>query len=294
MELWVLFTVLATILWAVSNVIDKYVFVKWVKEPIVPVIITVIIGLPVSLLIYIFHGFSALSYTNIGLAFASGIFYITMIILYCRAVKIEEISKIVPMFYLAPLFVLILATIFLGEFFTPLKYIGIFFLIIGAVLMSSKGLRFSFGKAFWLMIACALFLSVSSVITKYLLGFADFWTIFAYEKIGVGIAIIPVLYFGLSHMKSDVKEHGKRVVGAICISDILTVVGSMLATAAISVGSVTLVNAMTSVQPFFVLLFAVVLSIFYPRILKEEIGKSAVLLKLLAITLMFIGAILIM
>ena len=123
MELWVLFTVLATMLWAVSNIIDKYVLVKWVKEPIVPVIITLITGLVVSLLIYIFHGFSALSYANIGLAFASGIFYIMMIIFYFRAVKIEEISKIVPMFYLAPIFVLILAATFLGEFFTPLKYI---------------------------------------------------------------------------------------------------------------------------------------------------------------------------
>jgi drug/metabolite transporter (DMT)-like permease len=198
------------------------------------------------------------------------------------------------MFYLGPLFVLILAAIFLGEFFTPLKYIGILLLIIGAVLISSKGLKFSLGKAFWLMIASALCISASSVITKYLLGFSDFWTIFAYTRIGAGICLIPVLYFGLSHMRSDVKVHGRRVIGSICLSDILTVVGSLLTTFAISVGSVTLVNALASVQPFFVLAFAVALSIFYPKILKEEIGRSAVALKLIAIAMMFAGVILIM
>jgi hypothetical protein len=57
---------------------------------------------------------------------------------------------------------------------------------------------------------------------------------------------------------------------------------------------VTLVNALASVQPFFVLAFAVALSIFYPKILKEEIGRSAVALKLIAIAMMFAGVILIM
>jgi drug/metabolite transporter (DMT)-like permease len=56
---------------------------------------------------------------------------------------------------------------------------------------------------------------------------------------------------------------------------------------------VTLVAALSSVQPFFVLLIAVVLSVFYPKILKEEIGKSAVLLKAVAILVMFAGAVLI-
>ncbi len=38
-------------------------------------------------------------------------------------------------------------------------------------------------------------------------------------------------------------------------------------------------------QTFFVLVFAVVLSRFYPKILKEEIGKSVIMLKLVAIIL---------
>ena len=89
------------------------------------------------------------------------------------------------------------------------------------------------------------------------------------------------------------KEHGKKAIGVMSLAEVLNIVGILLITAATASGYVTLVNALSSVQPFFILFFAVVFSIFYPKILKEEIGKSVVLLKLFAIVLMFIGIILI-
>jgi len=73
----------------------------------------------------------------------------------------------------------------------------------------------------------------------------------------------------------------------------LNLLGVLFITIATSIGYVTLVNALSSIQPFFVLLFTVLLSIFYPSILKEELSKSIIFLKILAIVLMFSGAILI-
>jgi len=228
------------------------------------------------------------------LAFVTGILYILSMLFYFKAVKIEEISRVVPLFYLTSLFVSILAAVFLGEIFTPVKYLGIFLLIIGAILVSSKNfIKFGFGKAFWLMIAASLVLSVNVIITKYLLDFADFLTIFSYIRIGAFFALIPIFCFSFKDLISTVREHGKKVIIVISLNEILNLVGVLLITIAMTKGYVTLVNALSSVQPFFVLLFAVILSIFYPKILKEEIGKSAVLLKLIAITLMFIGVILI-
>lgn len=69
--------------------------------------------------------------------------------------------------------------------------------------------------------------------------------------------------------------------------------GVLFITIAVSAGYVTLVSALSSIQPFFILLFTVILSIFYPHILKEEVGRSVIFQKFLAIILMFIGVILI-
>jgi len=292
--LWVFFSILAAFIWAVANIVDKYILTKWVKNPVVPIMILGIVGLIAGFLVYLFHGFSILSYSNIVLAFIAGIFYILANTLYFKAAKIEEISRVTPLFYLTPLFVLILAAIFLGEIFTPIKYIGIFLLVIGAVLVSSKNfLKISLGKPFRLMLISSLALSLYSVITKYLLGFADFWTVFSYTRIGTVFILIPIFYFNFPDLVSTVKEHGKKVVAVISLNESFNVIGVLSITIATAIGYVTLVNAMSSVHPFFVLLFAVILSIFYPRILKEEIGKSTILQKLIAIALMFTGAVLI-
>lgn len=291
---WILFSILAALTWAVVNTIDKYILTKWVEKPIVPVMILGVIGLIASIVVYFINGFSELSYINILMAFVAGVFYILMILFYFKAVKIEEISRVIPLFYLTPLFILILASIFLGEFFMPVKYLGIILLIIGAFLISThKITKISLGKAFWLMIISCLFLSGNYVITKYLLKFADFWTIFSWTRIGIFIALIPVYFISYPDLLSTVNEHGKKVVVVISISQILNVIGVLFITIAASYGYITLVNALSSVQPLFVLLFAVLLSIFYPGIIKEEIGKTTLLLKSIAIILMFAGAILI-
>jgi len=148
--MWIFFSILAALCWAIVNIVDKYILTKWVRNPLIPVIILGIIGLIASIIVYFIYGFSYLSYFNIFLAFIAGIFYLLMSIFYFKAVKIEEISRVSPLFYLSPLFILFFAAIFLGEVFTPLKYLGIFLLVFGAILISSRNLsKISLGRAFW-------------------------------------------------------------------------------------------------------------------------------------------------
>ncbi len=291
---WILFSILAALTWAIVSTVDKYILTKWIDNPIVPIMILGVVGLIASIIVYFSHGFSYLSYTNILLAFISGIFYILMIFFYFKAVKIGEISRIVPLFYLTPLFILILASIFLGEFFAPIKYLGILFLVFGAILISTKKFtKFSFGKAFWFMVLSSLSLAINQILTKYLLGFADFWTIFSWARIGTLIALIPIYFVCFPDLLSTMKKHGKKVIGVVSLNESLNVIGVIFITIAASFGYITLVNVLASIESLFVLIFAVFLSIFYPKIIKEDVGKSTLLLKLIAIIFMFVGAILV-
>jgi len=60
---------------------------------------------------------------------------------YFKAIKIEEISRVVPLLSFSPLFVLIFDAIFLGEVFTSLQYLEIFSLVVGVFLISVKILK---------------------------------------------------------------------------------------------------------------------------------------------------------
>jgi len=296
--LWVVYSFLAALFWATASTLDKYILSKWVKNPIVSTMIFGIIGLIASILIYFVKGYSEISSMNLFLAFVGGLTYVIATILYFEAVKIEEISRISALAYFSQLFVTIFAAVFLREVFTSTIYAGILLILAGAILISSKDIakitKIRPSKAFWLMMLSSAMIAVVAILTKYLLEYADFWTVFSYTRgIGTFIALIPVFYFKYPELKALAKEHGKKAVGAISISGIFTMLGSLVITIAASTGPVTLVNAISMTRPFFVLLFATVLSIFYPKILREELGKSAIILKVAAIILMFIGAILV-
>jgi len=165
----------------------------------------------------------------------------------------------------------------------------------GAILVSQKdSINFKFNKAFWFMVLASGAVAVSVVITKYLLNFADYWTIFSYTRgLGVFIALLPIIYFNFNDLFFEVKKNGNKVIGLMSTSEILNVFAGLSITFAISVGSVTLVTALSSIQPFIVLVFALIISIFYPAIFKEDLKKANIFIKVIAIVLIFIGVILI-
>lgn len=167
-------------------------------------------------------------------------------------------------------------------------------LILGSILISlKKSVKLTLAKSFRFIIIAAIFSAFNTIITKYLLNFADFWTIFAYLRIGVFIVLIPFFYWNFSELMLIIKKQNKKIIGLLSLNELLNLLGILFITIAISLNSATLVSALSSIYPFFVLIFAVILSIFYPHILKEEIGRSNLAVKITAIILIFIGVILI-
>ncbi|MFH1822305.1 MAG: EamA family transporter [Patescibacteria group bacterium] len=291
---WILFSLLAAFLWSIVNIVDKYVMGKWIKNPTIPIIFTGIIGVIASFFVFLINGFQLLSLSLIILALIAGIFYILMTLFYLKAVQIEEISRIIPLFYLSPIVLAIFSRIFLREILTPVQYIGIALLIIGAILISSKKLvKITLNKAFFFMILAVLSLSIYSIILKYLLTHASFWQVFAYMQLCCFILTIPIFLFNYRDLIIAIKNHGKKIVLIMALNALIDLSGVLAITIATSIGYVSLVSSLASIQPFFVLLMASSLSIFYPKILKEETQKSTIALKFIAIALMFIGAILI-
>jgi bacterial/archaeal transporter family protein len=292
--LWELYSLINSTVNAGSNVIDKFVLTKWIKNPLNSIIIMGMIQFLVAIVIFSLRGFGNLSVYHVVLALISGVFYILMALFYFKAVQIEEVSRVVPLFSLTPIFVLIFASIFLGEFFTYLQYLGIFILIFGALLLSYKPkMKIAFGKAFWLMMLSIITMAISNIILKYLLKSNDFWTIYAYTRIGIFFVVLPIIYFTFSDLKQAIKQHGYKVIGFISLSESLILIGVFAGIIALSLGPATLVSAFSSIQNFILLGITVLLSVFFPKVIKENIDKATIIWKVIAIVLLFVGVILI-
>lgn len=291
---WILFSILAAISWAIVHILDKIILTKLIKNPVISLLFLGTIGLIISFFVYLFYGFLDLSYFNILLSFIASVCYVLMIYFYFKATQLEEISRVVSFFRITPLFVLIFSIFLFNEIFSFSKYLGIILLITGSILISlKKSVKLTFGKTFWFIIIAAIVSALNTIITKYLLNYADFWTVFAYLRIGVFIVLIPFFYWNFSELILIIKKRNKKIIGLLTLNELLNLSGILFITIAISLNSATLVSALSSIYPFFVLIFAVILSIFYPHILKEEIGKSTLAVKIIAIALIFIGVVLI-
>ena len=135
----------------------------------------------------------SLSFTILSLA-AGGLATGT-VLCYFSAVSIADISRVVPLSYLSPLFIALLAGLFLGEIFTFSTYIGIFLIVSGAILLSQPGsVSFIGGKPLRLMLLGSLLFGTGEVLNKYLLDFASATTLFAHMRIGAFLSCLP-LYF---------------------------------------------------------------------------------------------------
>lgn len=284
-----------TLLWAGSNVIDKYVVSQRTLGPMVLITISAAISLIFSLAIIFFKvGLPPLSAPQIILALLCGAMGAVWLYLYFKAMAMGEVSRLVPVMYLVPVFIAVFAWFFLGENLAWEKYFGILLLISGAILISLK-LPFSLqpDRSFWLMLLATLLGAVLQVIQKYLLGFADFWTIFAYVRLGFSLAMIPVIFMYFPDLVRVYKEKRTKLISLMIVSDSISYLGGIIFIFVLAASSVTVANAVTSTQPFFVLLLVTLLGVFYPKILKEEASRSTIFLKVASIALIFVGGLLV-
>jgi drug/metabolite transporter (DMT)-like permease len=217
------------------------------------------------------------------------------IVFYNKAMRLEEASRVGSIINIGLVFVAVLAFAFLGESLTPAKCVGIFSLIAGATIISYKRLNVSkklvLSSAIALLIAYAFIWAAASVLTKYILNFIDFWSFYAWGLTGTFLGSILML----AHPRirrdffSDMKKAKDKTLLYVLLTSAAFYIGDFSFTFALWLGAVSLVSALSSIQPFFVLLFASMISMLKPRVLKEQLDKFSILSKIVAISLIFLG-----
>ncbi len=290
---WILLSVLAPVCWAIGNVGDKFIFSKWIKHPVGALMAFGFGGMIAALIVFFLQGFGHAPFNVVIGALLSGVLYMFANLFYYKAVQQGEISRIIPIIYLEPLITAIIPFVILGELFSPFKYFGIALMVTGAIIISyEKNTGFKLSKAVWLALIAAVLFSLNVVFTKYLLNRADFWSVFAYVRVGTFLSLIPFSYF-YKDAFNELINLDFQGIGALLLNNAFTMMGILFFTIASSIGFVTLTTSMSATQPFFVLIITLILGFFAPHILKEKQSKHVFFQKLLAIALMFIGVILI-
>lgn len=291
---WIFYSFLAAILWAIVNVTDKYTMVKLVSSPVIPVLILGVVGLLTAGGVYFAHGVELFSPLNSALAFLAGLFYILTMLFYFLALKSEEVSKVIPIYYLAPVFIFFIAKAGLNEHLISNQYWGIALLVSGAIIISlSSPIKIGISKGIMCVLLAAFCYAINQVLTKFLIENNEFWSVFAYTRLGVFLSLLPFMGYYFIYVYPESKKIQHRAYVIMITNQLLNVGGVFCITLAMTTGDVTLVNGLASTQPFFVLVFTAMLGFYFPTVLKEKFAGWVLIQKLIATILTFAGVLII-
>jgi drug/metabolite transporter (DMT)-like permease len=299
--MWLLFAFSGPILWAISTHLDKYLVERFFKHTSVGVmlIFTAWMGVLLMPLIWWYQpAVMALPTTSIALMALSGLLYMGAMFLYLQALQNEEATVVAPFFQASPLFAYILGYFILGETLSDVQMLGGALIIGGAFLLSVRlGQRRSAFKTrlVLLMLACAMALAISSLIFKMFALQDEFWTttfwMFGGEAVfGVGLLLIP------SYRRQFMELLGKNTGALLAINGVNEVVnlgGGLSARYALLFAPLSLVQAIGSTTTMFIFLIGVALSLFVPRLGREDLSTRNLLQKGVSAVLITAGVILI-
>lgn len=277
---------LAVVLWSTSNVIDKNLFLYYFKRPIFGVGFQAMLASVYALLAFIIF--------DVAFRFAPfmlGAFWLALLLLYFKAMKVEEASRVAAYFSGIPAMVAILAYFFLGERFGIMTYLGIGLIISGGILLSIKKHKSKsrLSKVLPYILLFILIYSVYSILVKHYVNIYGFLTVFSNMQLGIFALGIPFILI----YRKDIMKIRPRGLILFAVSHFFAILALFSFFLAASQGPITLISPLLELQGAVVFISATILTLFLPKIIKEDISKDHLILKAIAVFCMTIGAVLV-
>ena len=286
---WLAFGLTAMFFWAMSNLLDKYIYSRLHMPPTIGWF-SGLVGVVLAIFAFFIWGIDVPNDRILALGLVSGVFYSGGMYAYIMAVKHDDVSKMIALYNFVPIMIAVLAAVFLGEVFSPKIYFAILVMVMGALLISTDvDRKIKFTKGFWFILLSAMLFSISNVMDKYLLEFTDVPSLFTMIRFGFFFTLIPFLPTAWKQGK-EVYEKSHRHFLLLILSSLLGVVGFVSLYFALESGFITLVESLTAFQPLFVLMGAFVLSKFIPELYSKEVSRDKIYVRLMAVGMLMFGS----
>ncbi len=213
---------------------------------------------------------------------------------YFKALSVDEVSRVIPLWQLQSPITLLMAAVFLGERLSFANYASFALITAGAFLISVRSLRgvFRLSPAFYLILVAAAGTSASSVVAKWLFASNDYWPVQIAILLGNFAGAATVILLSGKSRRSVISEVGKSSLGArslLLLRQVVGMIAFVSLTVAILSGPVSLTIAISGLSSFFVLIGATVLSLFWPGVISEVVTRKALLTKSASIAMIVAG-----
>ena len=207
--------------------------------------------------------------------------------------KLEEASRASAIIHTFPVFVAILAVVFLGETLGFGQWIAIFIVVSGAITISlwgaSDGRLIRFNKGLPVLLGASLFTALALLTGKYALEELPLWFVYSLRNYGMATIFLFLWRPGAFRQLYIALTKKQTLIVLLLAEFILAPLAVMLNVAAIKLGPVSLVSTVTATRPVFVFIFGSILSISAIKLLDEPLEIKTLAVKLGAIIMIVAG-----
>ena len=228
----------------------------------------------------------------VALAVGAGLFESGGLMLMFFALRTQEVSRAVSVTQTFPIFVAVLAVFFLNEALGLWEWLAIIVTVAGAVILSAQrapGGGLFLSRSFLLLILASLAMAVSRILSKEALEELSSWSM-----LGIFMISIPPGFFAVCLRGPVVREAYSIIRRPSTLSwflgdSLVAVTAQWFQFSAFAAGPVSLVSALVATRPFFIFIYAVLLSWLIPRFLWEPLNPRILGVKFLAIAMIVGG-----
>ncbi|HEY0265817.1 MAG TPA: DMT family transporter [Rhizomicrobium sp.] len=299
--MWLLYAFSGPLLWAASTHIDKFLVDKYFRhsDTAVLMVFTAFLGVIALPVIWLFEPkVLALPWLATGVMTVSGVFYMGAMLFYLQAIQSEEASVVAPLFQANTLFTFALGLVLLHELPRWPQLLGAGLVVAGALGLSlDKRLHFGSFKLRLVLLMCAatFVLALSSVVFKFFAVHDEFWSTTFWTFVGEGLfgaGILAVPHYRRQFVHLFRKNPG-AVIGVNAANELINLGGGLGVRFASLLAPVALVSAISATSTFFVFLFGILLTVFFPKLGREDLSTRNLIQKAVGGVLIMAGVVLI-
>ena len=302
MELWILLPLISAMLMASVNVVDKFFVLEGEDSLDFKSFCLFSGGMQIIIfaLLFLFSpiGLNEFISVNSLIVIMSGIFFGLSLIFLVKAMDIEEISRVEPIYLIHTILVPLIGLFYLNENITFDKYIGIILIFISSIFASvrwEKNIKSIDKTAISSLVIGGIFFAIASIILKESIDKNLFSApqILSLRALGLFFAAgIPFINKKNFRNLSTFFTHKKRGTALFVFETILPLVSMYLIVVSLNYIEVSIVNSFNGARPIFTILFSIFLAYILQRNTQEKVDSVNILIKSISGILALLGIIL--
>lgn len=292
---WIFVALASAFVFGVVSIFDKVILMRYVPSPRTFIVMVGMIQFPMGLVVLPFFPLQGYPAMVVATAYFSGFVWGISLVAMFWAMSREDVSRVIPVISISPVFVAILAVIFLNERLTAFHWVAILVTVGGAALismrMTGKTRHISLSPSFFLLLFGSMAFAGGQFLSKLALEEdMSVWNLFALRNFGLGTACILLMM-----RPSTLPDICRVLVNPTSASVFVMTEGVLVFAAllftlwAIALGPVSLVATVQSTRPLFVFGMSVMLSLPLWHLLNEPLDKRTLANKLVSTAMIVAG-----